>query len=174
MFRLGIVSDTHGWFDPSLPDLLKGCDLIAHAGDVGDGILEELSAIAPVRAVLGNSDHGPMRTELPRERVLTLEGLSALVIHDLDRATEAIAATKPRLVIHGHTHQPGVRLSEGILFVNPGSAGPKRAQLPRSAGRLTVEGQRVEVELFDLESDGMIMPSGGFDLGAVSISRRRS
>ena len=153
--RVGLVSDTHGRFDGSLPGLLAGCDLIVHAGDVvGQEILHQLAAIAPVQAVRGNCDTGALGAGLEDELVLRLGELTALVVHDAGNVEPAIEAAKAQVVIHGHSHLPGARMVGGVLFVNPGSAGPRRFKLHRSAGRLTIDGRRVQVEFFDLEARG--------------------
>ena len=154
--RVGLVSDTHGRFDAALPGLFQGCDLVVHAGDVvGQEILHQLGAIAPVEAVRGNCDTGALGAGLQEQRVLRLDGLTALVVHDARNADQAVASAIAQLVIHGHSHVPGAGLKGGVLFVNPGSAGTRRCNLPRSAGRLTVHGRRVQVELLDLEARGM-------------------
>ena len=155
---VGLVSDSHGLADPLLPALLAGCDLILHAGDVvRPAVLEALSVVAPVRAVRGNNDLAPGLGELPDHRLVTLDGLAAYLVHDVGSPGRphasigrALRRLGPALVIHGHSHRPGTALVGGHLFVNPGSAGPRRFALPRSAGLLRVEGRAVEVTLFDL------------------------
>jgi len=155
---VGLVSDSHGLADPALPALLAGCDLILHAGDlVKAAVLAPLEAIASVRAVRGNNDLTPGLEGLPEHRLVTLEGLTAYLVHDVGSpgrphpsVGKALRRLHPALVIHGHSHRPGTALVDGILFVNPGSAGPRRFDLPRTAGLLRVSGRRVVVELFDL------------------------
>lgn len=153
--RVGLVSDTHGLFDPKLERLFAGCDLIVHAGDVTRAaVLESLRAIAPVRAVRGNNDFGPL-AELPETLRVQLGDLRALVIHELGRpssplARRALAGGPCEIVLHGHSHAPRVGLLDGVLYVNPGSAGPRRFRLPRTAGILTVSGRRALVALYDL------------------------
>jgi uncharacterized protein len=156
--RAGLVSDTHGLLDPRLERLFAGCDLILHGGDVGRQlVLDGLAAIAAVHAVRGNNDLGPLGESLPESLVLRLGELKALLLHDLGSparpaapARRALAGAGAHLVLHGHSHRPAALLHGGVLFVNPGSAGPKRFSLPRTAGVLTVEGRSVQVELFDL------------------------
>jgi putative phosphoesterase len=156
--RVGLVADSHGLFDPKLPDLLRGCALLLHAGDVvRPEVLAAHEAIAPVRFVRGNNDHGPSLAAFPETLLVALDGLTALVVHDLgprDRpkppARAILAHERPQIVVHGHSHRPAVVLLGGTLFVNPGSAGPRRFSLPRTAGILTVSGRRARVELFDL------------------------
>jgi putative phosphoesterase len=156
--RVGLVSDTHGLLDPALPGLFAGCELILHAGDVVKApILAALRAVAPVKAVRGNNDDGPELARLPETIVIDVGALTILVIHDLGPrerphrdAAALVARYRPQLVLHGHSHHPAVGLVGEALFVNPGSAGPRRFSLPRTAGLLTVRGRRARVELFDL------------------------
>jgi putative phosphoesterase len=156
--RVGLVSDTHGHVEPKLAALFAGCDAILHAGDiVRPEILAVLGAVAPVTAIRGNNDEGTSLGHLPELAVVPLGALTALVVHDLgprDRpkppARAAISRRRPEVVVHGHSHRPGAALVAGTLFVNPGSAGPRRFSLPRAAALLTVEGRRARVVLFDL------------------------
>lgn len=156
--RVGLVADSHGLFDPKLPDLLRGCALVLHAGDVvRPEVLAAHEAIAPVRFVRGNNDHGPSFAAFPETLLVALDGLTALVVHDLGPrerpkppARAILARERPQIVVHGHSHRPAAVLIKGTLFVNPGSAGPRRFALPRTAGVLTVSGRRARVELFDL------------------------
>lgn len=158
----GLVSDSHGLADPALPGLLAGCDLVLHAGDVvGAAVLSALQAVAPVKAVRGNNDLTPPVDGLPETRLVTLGDLTALLVHDVGSpgrphpsVGKAIRRLRPDLVIHGHSHRPGTALVGGVLFVNPGSAGPRRFSLPRTAGLLRVEGLRVEVTFYDLATPG--------------------
>jgi putative phosphoesterase len=160
--RVGLVSDTHGHFDPALPALLRGSDLILHAGDVVDAsILDRLAALAPLRAVRGNNDRGRAFAALPEVVALDLSGLPAVMIHEVGSRARpspplraALARHGARLVVHGHSHRPGAAEEGGLLFVNPGSAGPRRFRLPRAAGLLLVRGRRIEVRLHDLAREG--------------------
>jgi putative phosphoesterase len=155
--RVGLVSDSHGLFDPKLELLFAGCDLILHAGDVArPAVLESLRRIAPVRAVRGNNDLGPL-ADLPETLRVSLGDLQALLLHELGRpgspsraARRALARAPCQLVVHGHSHQPALEFLDGVLYVNPGSAGPRRFRLPRAAGILTVSGRHARVELRNL------------------------
>jgi putative phosphoesterase len=155
---VGLVSDSHGLADPALPGLLAGCELVLHAGDaVQAAVLEALRAVAPVKAVRGNNDLAPVVGDLPETRLVTLGEVTALLVHDVGSpgrphpsVGRAIRRLRPALVVHGHSHRPGTAFVDGVLFVNPGSAGPRRFSLPRTAGLLRVEGRRVEVALYDL------------------------
>lgn len=160
--RVGLVSDTHDVFDPKLEALFRGCALLLHGGDIGrQAILDALAAIAPVRAVRGNNDLGAFAEDLPETAVVALGGLSALLVHQVSPARPAPAVLRAlsrsgaRLVVHGHSHRLGATLVDGVLFVNPGSAGPRRFRLPRSAALLEVEGRRVRLEFRDLDYPGL-------------------
>lgn len=158
--RVGLVSDTHGLFDPRLPELLGGCALILHAGDVVDAaILDDLARIAPVRAVRGNNDAGGALGALPETAVVEVGELRALLVHIavargrlLPAVRDAASRRSAQLVVCGHSHQPLASMQEGVLLVNPGSAGPRRFRLPRCAGLLEVRGRAAKVRLFDLGS----------------------
>ncbi len=161
MMRLGLVSDSHGHLEPKLTRLFAGCDAILHAGDVvKPQILAVLEAIAPLTAVRGNNDEGTSLARLPETAIVPLAGLTALVVHDLGPrerpkppARAILARRRPEIVVHGHSHRPGAAVLGGTLFVNPGSAGPRRFSLPRAAAILTVRGRTARVELFDLGGD---------------------
>jgi putative phosphoesterase len=156
--RVGVISDTHDLVRPEALRALRGCDLVLHAGDVcGPEVLEALRAIAPVVAVRGNNDHGPWADALPETATLTLGGLAVVVVHDV-HTLSAAAAAGARVVISGHSHRPGNETREGVLFFNPGSAGPRRFRLPISVGRLDVHDGRIEATIVDLGRD---MAAGG-------------
>ncbi len=166
--RIGLVSDTHGLFDPALGPLFARCAAILHAGDVVKAaVLSALEAIAPVTAVRGNNDDAPALARLPETALVDIGPLTALVVHDLGArdapgppARALLARRHPQIVVHGHSHRPGASLVEGRLFVNPGSAGPRRFSLPRTAGVLTARGRHVAVQLFDLAAPGGPAPLG--------------
>ncbi len=160
--RVGLLSDTHDVFDPKLEALFAGCGLILHAGDITrQPVLDALSAIAPVRAVRGNNDFGPFAEDLPERAVVALGDIAALLVHDVSPARLspavllALSRSGARLVVHGHSHRHGLALSDGVLFVNPGNAGPRRFWLPRTAALLEVDGRRVRVEIRDLSHAGL-------------------
>jgi putative phosphoesterase len=163
LVRVGLVSDTHGLFDPRLRDVFSGCSLILHAGDVvRRTVLEELRRIAPVRAVRGNNDLGPEFEDLPEIAVVGLGGVTAVLVHQVGAAQRpypevrrALSTHRASLLVFGHSHRPLASCRDGLLHVNPGSAGPRRFRLPRSAGLLDVHGTAVEVRLVDLASPGL-------------------
>ncbi len=166
--RIGLVSDTHGLFDPGLVAVFARCAAILHAGDVvKPAVLSALEELAPVTAVRGNNDDGPTLARLPEVAFVPIGPLTALVVHDLGAreaprppARALIARRRPEIVVHGHSHRPGAAVVEGRLFVNPGSAGPRRFSLPRTAAVLVARGRRVSVELFDLAARGGPAPLG--------------
>jgi putative phosphoesterase len=159
--KVGLVSDTHDHLEPKLAELFRGCDLILHAGDVTrEAVLAGLARIAPVRAARGNNDVGPFGESLPELAWAELGEVTALVVHQLgarERLAPAVARALARrpagVVVHGHSHRPGVALVGGRLLVNPGSAGRRRFSLPRAAGLLVADGRVVRVQLFDLAAD---------------------
>jgi putative phosphoesterase len=166
--RVGLVSDTHGLFDPLLHEALAGCALVLHAGDVvGEGVLVELGSIAPVTAVRGNCDLGTALERLPELASVPLGPLTGLVVHDAGRPEHrpgplaaALARARPDVVVSGHSHRPAAAVVDGTLFVNPGSAGPRRFKLPRCAAVLSIAGRRVRVDWLDLAGHGGIAPLG--------------
>jgi putative phosphoesterase len=133
---VGLISDTHGLLRPEAVAALQGVQRIIHAGDIGGAdILETLGAIAPVDAVRGNNDKGPWAARIPTRLTLDIAGIAVHVLHDLK---ELKAGAAVRVVIAGHSHQPGVKERDGVLYVNPGSAGPRRFKLPVTVAYLQV------------------------------------
>jgi putative phosphoesterase len=152
--QLGLISDTHGLLRPGVHEALSGVALILHAGDVGgSGILEELRLIAPVRAVLGNTDPAG-DPELAEEILISVEGISVHVSHGHEVGSPTPQRLADRydadVVVYGHTHRPLVIKLGGSLFVNPGAAGPKRFNLLPSVARLTISGGNAEVEIVEI------------------------
>ncbi|HEU0104783.1 MAG TPA: metallophosphoesterase family protein [Vicinamibacteria bacterium] len=148
--RIGVISDTHDLLRPEALRALRGSDLILHAGDIcGPDVLQALRAIAPVIAVRGNNDQGPWADALPETTVVKLGSLSALMVHDI-KTLRPGAVRDVQVVISGHSHQPKKETRDGVLYFNPGSAGPRRFTLPISIGRLLVSGDRVRATLVDL------------------------
>ena len=140
MLRIGVISDTHGLLRPEALAYLEGCAKIVHAGDIGNaGILEELSAIAPVTAVRGNNDTSAWAVNLPETQLLQLEGARLFVIHELARLDRDPVAEHIQVVITGHSHRPAALRRDGVLYLNPGIAGPRRFALPVSIAELRIE-----------------------------------
>ncbi|MFZ5449756.1 MAG: metallophosphoesterase family protein [Thermodesulfobacteriota bacterium] len=138
--RIGVISDTHGLLRPEAVKALTGVELIIHAGDIGDPqILDALAQVAPVHAVRGNTDRGDWAAELPLTRVVEVGGVLIYVLHelftlDLDPAAAGFAA-----VIYGHSHSPHMERKNGVLYLNPGSAGPRRFTLPVTMTLLRIQ-----------------------------------
>ena len=151
---VGLISDTHGLMRPGVHAALTGVELILHAGDVGGSeILDELRLIAPVRAVLGNTDP-PGEPGLAEEIVLEVGGLRVHVSHghELGSPTPAKLAARydADVVVYGHTHRPLVTQHDGRLFVNPGAAGAKRFNISPSVGKMTIANGKAEIEIIDI------------------------
>lgn len=149
--NIGIISDTHGLLRPEAVDYLSGSDSIIHAGDVGgEDILKALASIAPTYAVRGNMDSGPWANHLPVKDMLEIGGKWFYVLHmleylDLDPATAGCAA-----VIFGHTHQPEQFEKDGVLYFNPGSAGPLRYKKSATMGRITIRKDHLDSEIYTI------------------------
>lgn len=151
--NVGLISDTHGSLRPEAVDALRGSDRIIHAGDVGDpAIIDRLQAIAPVTFVRGNIDREPWAAAWPETEVVEVGGVHLYVLHDLSALDLDPVAAGFAVVIYGHSHKPVCERKRGVLFVNPGSAGPRRFSLPISVGRLTVSGSDVEARLIELSA----------------------
>ena len=150
--RVGLISDTHGLLRPQALDFLRGSAHILHAGDiVAPDILDRLAAIAPLTAVRGNNDRGAWAQALPHTVRLDVGGVGIDMIHDLKELDGDPAADGVRVVVAGHTHKPACVRKNGVLYVNPGSAGPRRFSLPISVGELLIESGEVQVRLVTLD-----------------------
>jgi putative phosphoesterase len=145
--RIGLISDTHGLLRPEALKFLRGADYIIHAGDIGDPeILEHLKELAPVTAVRGNNDTAAWARKIPLRANLEMGGVVIHVVHEIaDRR-----ASSARIVVSGHSHKPMVEEREGVLYVNPGSAGPRRFTLPIAAGELRIKGASVRAKIKEL------------------------
>jgi len=150
---LGVISDTHGLLRPEAVAALRGSDRILHAGDVGASeILDALAQIAPVTAIRGNVDTAPWAHILPETEVVEAGGVSIYMRHDLGRLALKPEASGFRVVVYGHSHQPKMEESNGVLYFNPGSAGPRRFSLPVSVGKLLIEAKQIRGELIHLKA----------------------
>ena len=157
--RIGVLSDTHGYFDPQLPQRFAGVDQIVHCGDIGDvSVIERLRALAPVSAVLGNVDVQHLKGVFPEELHAEFGGVRCYVRHIgmppgsvTDGFDLKLRQMKARVFAFGHSHRSVIGEHGGILFFNPGSAGRKRFHLPRTAGILHLESNNIRAELFSLE-----------------------
>lgn len=151
-FRIGLISDTHGLLRPQARAFLEGCGRIVHAGDIGDpAILDKLAALAPVTAVRGNNDHGPWAETLAEVETLSVGRIAIYILHDLKALSIDPAAEGFRVVVSGHSHRPSVEERHSVLYVNPGSAGPRRFHLPVAVGEIFVDGSFVTARWVELE-----------------------
>jgi putative phosphoesterase len=150
--EVGVISDTHGLLRPEATRALAGSDLIVHAGDVGGtGILEQLRTIAPTFAVRGNVDTGAWAKSLPMTEAVAVGQLQLYVLHDLATLDLDPRAAGFSAVIFGHSHRPGAEMRDGVLYLNPGSAGPRRFTLPIALAKLRVVGDQLSHEMIGLE-----------------------
>jgi len=150
MFRIGIISDTHGLLRPEAERRLAGVDHIVHAGDIGrPEIIDTLRRIAPVTAIRGNVDSGEWAREYPDTTLLRLAGKSIYVLHDL-KTLQADPGADIDVIVSGHSHVPKIETVGGIVYVNPGSAGPRRFKLPITLATLEVTSDGIRPEIHDL------------------------
>jgi len=153
--RVALLSDTHGLLRPEAHAFLRGADHIVHAGDIGDaGVLEALRRVAPVTAVRGNNDFGPWAENIAETELLKIGGVSIYVLHDLKQLGLDPAAAGFHVVVSGHSHQPRIDERDGVLYVNPGSCGPRRFKLPISVGEVRISGRSVKPKLVELKLAG--------------------
>jgi hypothetical protein len=146
--RVGLVSDTHNLLRPEVLDWLRGSDHIIHAGDIcGEQVLAALRRLAPLTAVRGNNDQGAWTAPLRERETLQLGGITIVVLHDISDLNSAPLPGGVDALVSGHSHKPLVDEREGVLYVNPGSAGPRRFKLPISAGELIVRDGRVSARI---------------------------
>jgi len=144
LLRIGLISDTNDLLRPQAVSFLRGCDHIVHAGDVtGPAVLGGLAELAPVTAVRGNNDKGAWASRLRETELITFEAISVYVIHDVGQLDTDLIAAGIHVVVFGHSHKPSVAERGGVLFINPGSAGPRRFRLPVSVAELIVSEGKV-------------------------------
>jgi uncharacterized protein len=154
---IGVISDTHGLLRPEALDALRGCDRILHAGDVGaPDILDALAQIAPVTMIRGNVDTEPWAQALPETEVIEAGGVSIYMLHNLGQLDLKPEAAGFRVVVYGHSHRAKIEEKtgekNGVLYFNPGSAGPRRFNMPVSMGRLMIDVGKVRAELVELKT----------------------
>jgi uncharacterized protein len=149
---VGVISDTHGLLRPEAVAALKGADLIIHAGDVGaPDVIDALRKLAPTFVVRGNVDTRHWAGALPATTDVEVGGLLFHVLHDIAELDLDPAAVGYAAVVYGHSHQPSIDMRDGVLFLNPGSAGPRRFKLPVSIARVIVSGQKLRPEIVELQ-----------------------
>jgi putative phosphoesterase len=148
---IGVISDTHGLLRPEALQALRGSEHVIHAGDVGaPEILEQLATIAPVTAIRGNVDRAAWARKLAETEVVELAGVSIYVLHDLAQLDLKPEAAGYKVVISGHSHVPKQETKNGVLYLNPGSAGPRRFKLPVSVARITINEGKIAAEILVL------------------------
>lgn len=148
---IGVIADTHNLLRPEAVEILKNTDLIVHAGDVcRSNILEELRKFAPVVAVKGNNDKGAWAETLPVYKMIEIDEIFIYVIHDVKELSVFPAPPGIKVLISGHSHKPSIKQDGEVLYLNPGSAGPKRFNLPISAALLKITGKRIEAEIISI------------------------
>jgi hypothetical protein len=148
---IGVISDTHGLVRPEAIDALRGVEMILHAGDVGNAqVLETLNRVAPVVAVRGNNDQGEWAEALPVWEAVEIGAVSLYMLHDVKEIDISPSGAGFRVVVSGHSHQPSVEERRGVLYLNPGSAGPRRFRLPVSVAHLRISGEAVDAQLIEL------------------------
>jgi uncharacterized protein len=150
---IGVISDTHGLLRPEAVRALQGVGLILHAGDIGaPGVIIDLRELAPVTAVRGNCDRERWAEAFPERQHLVVEGVPILVLHDRHELRGLPPGEGVRVVISGHSHSPYIEEKDGVLYLNPGSTGPRRFKLPVTLALLSIDGGQVKAEIVDLGS----------------------
>ena len=150
---IGVISDTHGHLDSGVKKYFEGVDVIVHAGDIGKPeILNELQSIAPVKAVRGNMDGGEWTSELPAFAIVDIANIQLYVLHDiynldLDPQSAGLSA-----VISGHTHKPSIKIIDGVLYINPGSASHPRFNFPASIAMIRLSNERIDARIIELKN----------------------
>jgi putative phosphoesterase len=152
MTRIGLISDTHGLLRPEAVAFLRGSDFIVHAGDIGDeAILKELGVLAPVTAVRGNNDKDAWAKRIRESETLQIGSISIYVLHNRKELAFDPATAGHRVVVSGHSHRPSIAERAGVLYVNPGSAGRRRFNLPVAVAELQIAGDSVTARVVELE-----------------------
>jgi putative phosphoesterase len=149
---IGLISDTHGLLRPEALAALTGSDLVIHAGDIGEPeVLDRLGELAPTFAVRGNNDTQPWAAALPLKEVVEARGALIWVLHQIAHLHREAVGPGCAAVVFGHTHQPSIQTRDGVLYINPGSAGPRRFKLPVTVGRLHLTDDGLEPEIVELD-----------------------
>lgn len=151
MIRLGVISDTHGLIRPQALDALRGCQALLHAGDIGSReVLDALQALAPVTCVRGNNDLDDWASRIPESITIEIESVRIHLLHDLKELVLDPAAQRLGVIVAGHSHRPAMQTRGGVLYFNPGSAGPRRFKLPVAVGVLEVGNGAVQGRIVEL------------------------
>jgi len=150
-FVVGVISDTHGLLRPEALDVLRGSDMIIHAGDVGKPeVIDRLGEVAPVHVVCGNIDQGSWAAALPMTELVEVGDHRFFVLHDIAQLDVDPVAAGFAAVVFGHSHRPSIETCNGVLFLNPGSAGPRRFKLPITVARVKTSGRQIRADIVDL------------------------
>jgi putative phosphoesterase len=150
---IGVISDTHGLLRPEIENQLSGCDHIMHAGDIGDpAVLERLGRIAPVVAVRGNMDYGSWSNRLPVKDMVEIDGIFFYLLHDLYHLDLDPPAAGIHVVVSGHTHQAKLFRQDGVIYLNPGSAGHRRSHYPVSMAMITIQDKNVRPRIIEIDA----------------------
>lgn len=153
--RVGLISDTHGLLRPQALEFLNGSELIIHCGDICQpAVLEALSRLAPVRAVRGNNDQGSWADDLPESETIRVGQILIYAIHDLSQIDIDPVAAGVAIVLSGHSHKPSLTYRDGVTYLNPGSAGPRRFKLPICVAELVIDGNSVTPRIVEIEHPG--------------------
>ena len=148
---VGVISDTHGLVRPEAVRALTGSELLIHAGDIGNPqVIEQLHEIAPTFVVRGNNDRGAWAADLPVTQVVEVGELLFYVLHEISQLDVDPAVAGFTAVVSGHSHQPSIQFRDGVLYLNPGSAGPRRFSLPVAVARVHVSGRQMRPEIVEL------------------------
>ncbi len=149
--RIGIISDTHGLLRPEAINALQKCELIIHAGDIGkESVLDSLKEIAPVIAVRGNVDKDKWAKSLSLNEIVKIKNKNIYILHDINKINIEPRSEGVHVVISGHSHKPLEDMREGVLYLNPGSAGPRRFKLPVCVAIMEIESDIINIEFFNL------------------------
>jgi hypothetical protein len=149
--KIGVISDTHGLVRPEAIAALQGTDLILHAGDIGSAtVLDALNELAPVVAIRGNNDKGDWAENIPETQEIEMANVSIYMLHDLKQLDFDPGDRDIRVVISGHSHKPLMQERDGVLYLNPGSAGRRRFKLPITVAALQIKNQQPSAEIVDL------------------------
>src|SRR5215470_4731822 len=152
MKTIGVISDTHGLLRPEALEALRGVDSIIHGGDIGaPEVLEALRGLADLVAIKGNNDRGAWARDVPETAALSVESIEIYIIHNVNDLDFNPAVAGFRVVISGHSHNPSLKEKDGVLYINPGSAGPRRFKLPIAVARLKIDGASVDAEILQID-----------------------
>jgi len=167
---IGVISDTHGLLRPEALQAFTGVQLILHAGDIGaPAVVDRLRALAPVTAVRGNCDYEAWAEQYPQLQLVTVAGVSILMLHDRHELQPDPPGNGVRVVISGHSHKPSIEERDGVLYLNPGSAGRRRFKLPVTVALLSVEGEDVSAQIVEIVEPGRRSEAGGAPARSILV-----